>query len=110
MKASVLKLDTSDQGISFPVRVQPRASRNEITGLHDGALRVRLQAPPVEGAANRMCLKFLGKMLDVPKSSLEITAGQASRNKRVRYRCPAGPRQKQELKRLQRILAAYLNT
>lgn len=110
MNASVLKLDISDQGISFPVRVQPRASRNEITGLHDGALRVRLKAPPVEGAANKMCLKFLGKTLDVPKSSLEITAGRTSRRKRVLYRCPAGPRQKQELKRLHRILATYQNT
>jgi uncharacterized protein YggU (UPF0235/DUF167 family) len=57
-----------------------------------------------------MCLKFLGKILEVPKSRLEITAGQASRNKRVLYRCAAGPGQKQELKRLQRILATYLNT
>ncbi len=106
----MLKLDTSDQGIRFAVQVQPRASRNEITGLHDGALRLRLKAPPVEGAANKMCLKFLGKILDVPKSSLEIASGRASRRKRVLYRCPAGPRQERELKRLRRILAAYQNT
>ena len=107
MNASMLQLTTSDQGITFRVRVQPRASRNEITGLHDSALKVRLKAPPVEGAANKMCLKFLSKILDVPKSSLEIASGTTSRRKRVLYHCPAGPLQERELKRLRRILTTY---
>ena len=106
MTASALKLDAGDRGIRFAVIVQPRAARNEVTGLHDGALRLRLKAPPVDGAANKMCLKFLAKVLDVPKSSLEITAGLASRRKRVLYHCPAGPRQARERERLRRILAA----
>lgn len=107
VNATALQIDAGDSGIRFAVYVQPRASRNEVTGVHDGALRVRLKAPPVEGAANRMCLKFLGKLLDVPKSSLEITAGQASRRKRVLYRCPPGPGQTRELARLRRRLSAF---
>ncbi len=106
MRAVALQLDADDRGIRFAVYVQPRASRNEVTGLHDGALRVRLKAPPVEGAANRMCLKFLAKLLDVPKSSLEITAGRASRRKRVLYRCPPGPGRAREIERLRRLLSA----
>lgn len=109
MNAPVLQLTPSDRGITFQVRIQPRASRNEITGLHDSALKVRLKAPPVEGAANKMCLKFLSKILDVSKSNLEIASGTASRRKRVLYHCPAGPLQERELKRLRRILAAYQN-
>jgi uncharacterized protein (TIGR00251 family) len=67
------------------VRVQPRASRTEITGIDEaGVLRIRLKAPPVDGAANKELLKFLGKkVLGLPPSSLRITSGQSSREKSV---------------------------
>jgi len=67
------------------VRVQPRASKTEITGVdEDGTLRIRLKSPPVDGAANKELLKFLGKrVLGVAPSSLRITSGQNSRSKSI---------------------------
>ena len=67
------------------VRVQPRASKTEITGLDEtGVVRIRLKAPPVDGAANKELLKFLGKhVLGLPPSSLRITSGQSSRDKSI---------------------------
>jgi len=77
--------ETAD-GIVVNVLVQPRASRNQVAGLHGEALKLRLTAPPVEGAANKMCLAFLADLLGVPKSSLEIVAGHSSRSKQVLIR------------------------
>ena len=67
--------------VRFTVRVQPRASRSEVVGLHDGALRVRVQAPPAEGAANDALVELLAKLLDVPRKQLRIVAGARSRSK-----------------------------
>ena len=74
------------EGVIFNVLVQPRASKNMISGVHDGALKIKLTAPPVDNAANRMCLKFLAKSLGVSKSSLEISAGHNSRHKQILLR------------------------
>ena len=63
--------------------VQPRASKNEIVGLHGDALKIRLTSPPVEGAANTMLIKYLAKQLGIPKSSLSIHSGLSSRQKTV---------------------------
>ena len=63
--------------------VQPRASKNEIVGLHGDALKVRLTSPPVEGAANAMLIKFLSKQLGIAKSSVSIHSGLSSRQKTV---------------------------
>jgi uncharacterized protein len=70
-------------GLLLKVRVQPRASCNRIAGLHVDALKVSLTAPPVDGAANQACLKFLAKSLQLPRSSLEILSGHTSRTKRI---------------------------
>ena len=69
--------------IRFSVRVQPRASRNEIAGALGGALKVRLQAPPVDGAANDALVAFLADELGVPKRGVRIVVGSASRSKVV---------------------------
>ncbi|MBI3810482.1 MAG: DUF167 domain-containing protein [Nitrospirae bacterium] len=69
---------------TLSVRVQPRASRNEVAGLVGETLKIRLTAPPVEGAANDACLDFLAKLLDLPPSRLAIIQGERSRNKVVR--------------------------
>jgi uncharacterized protein (TIGR00251 family) len=69
---------------TLSVRVQPRASRNEVTGLVGDQLKIKLTAPPVEGAANDACLAFLAKLLDLPPSRLSIIQGARSRNKVVR--------------------------
>ena len=70
-------------GVSFTVRVLPRSSRSEIVGVSEGALRVKLTAPPVEGAANEALVKFLSEKLHIAKSRIEIVSGQSSRTKTV---------------------------
>jgi uncharacterized protein (TIGR00251 family) len=65
------------------VRVQPRASRSEIVGLHGDALKVRLCAPPVKGAANGALVELLAAALGVPRHSVRIAAGATSRGKVV---------------------------
>lgn len=83
------RLDVQDHpsGISFKLHVQPKASRNRIAGLQGDALKLRVTAPPVEGAANRACIELLSKALGVPKSCLEISAGQSSRSKTIFVHC-----------------------
>jgi len=66
------------------VKVVPRAARDRLVGVEGGALKVRLCAPPVEGAANRALVKLLAKALGVSRSRVEIVAGARSRNKQVR--------------------------
>lgn len=66
------------------IRLQPRASGNEIVGWKDEILSLRLTAPPVDGAANAACVEFLAKTLGVKKAQVEIVSGQKSRDKRVR--------------------------
>jgi uncharacterized protein (TIGR00251 family) len=72
-----------DGRLIFNVRVVPRASRSEIVGEHDGALRVRLAAPPVDGAANDELLRILARALKVSRTSVAIIAGPTSKLKRV---------------------------
>ncbi|MBW1896385.1 MAG: YggU family protein [Deltaproteobacteria bacterium] len=74
------------EGVIFKAFIQPRASRNEITGLNGDALKIRLTAPPVEGAANKMLTQFLAKSLKVRKSDVVILRGETSRTKHVLVR------------------------
>lgn len=74
----------SGQGIILTLHIQPRSSRNEVYGIHENALKIRLTSPPVDGAANKLCREFLAELLDVPKSAVEIISGETSRHKRVR--------------------------
>jgi len=78
-----LSIEATRTGCAFRVRVSPRASRDAIGGAHDGALKVALTAPPVEGAANAALVKLLAKRLGVSKSAVRIVSGESSRNKRV---------------------------
>jgi len=77
-------LEEAGGRISFNVRVVPRSSRSQITGEHDGALRVRICAPPVEGAANEELIETLAKAFRVPRRAVEIKGGHASKLKQVR--------------------------
>jgi uncharacterized protein len=70
--------------LTFTVRVAPRASRSEIGGEHDGALKVRVAAPPVEGAANEELARVLAKALGVGRGNVEVVTGRASKTKVVR--------------------------
>jgi len=64
--------------------VQPRARKNAVSGEMGDALKLALTAPPVEGKANAACVEFLADLLDVPRSSITIAAGETSRNKVIR--------------------------
>lgn len=81
MTADWLAIDKGDVRVS--VHVQPRAGRTEIRGVHGGALKVRLAAPPVDGAANEELVSFLAKRLRVPKSAIRIERGARGRRKTV---------------------------
>jgi uncharacterized protein (TIGR00251 family) len=72
--------------VSFRVRVQPRASKDEIAGVTNGALKIRLQAPAVENRANEALVEFLAHLLKTPKSAVRILAGDRSRVKRIEIR------------------------
>ncbi len=71
------------------LRVQPRASRDEVLGPQGERLKVRITAPPVEGAANAHLVRFLAAELGVPPSRVEVVAGLAGREKRVRVTAPS---------------------
>ena len=71
------------RGIVFKVFVQPRSSTNRIVGVYGDALKVSVTAPPVSGAANQMCIKFLAKQLAIPARLLEIISGHKGRTKKI---------------------------
>jgi uncharacterized protein (TIGR00251 family) len=79
-------LKENADGFTLTVFVQPRSSKNMIAGLHNDALKIKLTSPPVDGAANKMCIQYLAKCLKVPKSSIEIVSGHKSRTKRLLLR------------------------
>jgi uncharacterized protein (TIGR00251 family) len=79
-------LQTRSDGVLLHVIIQPRASRNEITGVQQQALKIRLTAPPVEGAANKECLKFLADALGTSPSQLQIISGRKARRKTILIR------------------------
>jgi uncharacterized protein len=82
-KAVPLHLVERRGAVALRVRVQPRASREELQGVREGALVVRLTAPPVEGAANKALARLLSRRLGVPPSAVAIESGTTSRNKLV---------------------------
>jgi uncharacterized protein (TIGR00251 family) len=82
----MLNLREEEGALVFAVRVVPRASKSAVVGEHDGALKVRVAAPPVEGAANEELTRFLAKSLGVPTRAVEIVSGQTSKTKVVRAR------------------------
>ena len=90
------------EGIVFKVFVQPRASKNTIVGAHGDALKIKVTAPPVAGAANKMCLKFLAKQLMASPLRLEILSGHNSRTKQILLRPGHAAASDEEMQRLKR--------
>jgi uncharacterized protein (TIGR00251 family) len=86
----MLKLESREGGVVFSVRVQPRASKDEIAGVMDGALKVRLQAPALEDRANLALCEYLAGLLKTPKSAVRILSGTRSRIKRIEIRGVTG--------------------
>jgi len=82
----MIKLTVTDDSITFAVRVQPRAAKSGVVGELDGALKIRLAAPPVDGAANEELIRLLAKLFDAPRQRIAILSGQTSKNKIIRVR------------------------
>lgn len=80
---SLITVEVRGAAVRFRVRLQPRASRDEVAGVLDGALRVRLHAPPVDGAANDALVAFLAERLSVPRRGVRIVTGATSRMKTI---------------------------
>jgi uncharacterized protein (TIGR00251 family) len=100
----MLKIDEDKTGLKFNIYVQPRSSRNQVVGLLGDALKLKIKAPPVEGAANKMCITVLAKALNVPRSAIEIVSGQASRTKRVQVRGDKDRDSREETERLKQVV------
>jgi uncharacterized protein len=80
----MVKIWDGNHGVSFAVKVHPRAKKSAITGELGDALKVALITPPVEGRANEACIEFFARLLKVPRSSVTIASGQTGRNKVIR--------------------------
>jgi uncharacterized protein (TIGR00251 family) len=82
----MLEVQEREDVVTFLVRVQPRASKDEIAGEMGGALRVRLRAPALEGRANEGLVEFLAELLKTPRTAVRILGGERSRTKRLEIR------------------------
>jgi uncharacterized protein len=83
MENEMLETQERDGGVILSVRVQPRASKDQVAGETGGALKVRLRAPAVEERANAALVEFLAQLLKRPRSAVRILSGERSRTKRV---------------------------
>lgn len=86
----MIQYSEREDALVFTVRVVPRASRSVVVGEHDGVLRVRVAAPPVDGAANEELLRVLAHEFNVPVRDVEIASGHTSKLKQVRVRGATG--------------------
>jgi uncharacterized protein len=80
----MIPVHETSAGVSFTVRVQPRARKNAVVGELGDALKISLTAPPVEGRANEACIEFFANLLKVPRSSVSIASGESGRRKVIR--------------------------
>ena len=80
----MIRVHESAKGVSFAVKVHPRARKNQITGVVGEALKLALTAPPLEGKANEAVIEFFADFFDIPRSSVTIASGETSRNKVIR--------------------------
>jgi uncharacterized protein (TIGR00251 family) len=105
----MLNLQEKPQGIQFKITVRPRSSKNVITGLQGDALKVKLTAPPVEGAANKALIGFLAKSLDIPKARLTITSGQSSKTKQILVAFYGSQDKKKELNQIRKKIQNFIS-
>ena len=90
-----MRINTCQDGIRFSAIIQPRSSKNEVTGIYKDAIKIRLTSPPINGAANNSCLPFLSKFLEVSPSEISIARGHSSKSKIIKV---VGLSEKQFLK------------
>ena len=95
----MVEINQKEGDVTLRVRVQPRASRTELIGEHAGAIKLKITAPPVDGKANQECRRFLAKVLGVSAGSVEIIAGESSRDKVIRVRNISADRVREALRR-----------
>lgn len=86
-KPAMTLFQETREGLILSVRAQPNAKTNGIAGVHNQSLKIRLQAPPVEGKANKALIRFLSKTLGIPKTTIEIITGETGREKRILIHC-----------------------
>lgn len=79
----MLFVKETDTGLLVKVFILPKSSKNMVSGLYEDAIKIKLTAPPVDGAANKLCIKFLSKTLKLPKSNIEIVSGHTGRKKTI---------------------------
>jgi uncharacterized protein (TIGR00251 family) len=84
MDSSGCRIRETAEGLEVPLHVQPRARRSELGGVHNGALKLKVSAPPVDDAANRAVVEFFSEMMGIPRSRIQIIAGLKSRDKVLR--------------------------
>lgn len=82
----MLQITDVENGIRLAIKVQPRSARNMIAGEQSGMLKVKITAPPVEGAANKMLIDFLARYLKLPKQNIVIIKGDSSTHKLLELR------------------------
>jgi uncharacterized protein len=80
----MIAIRETSAGVTFAVKIHPRAKKDAVAGEMGDVLKISLAAPPVDGRANEACVEFLAKLLKVPRSSVTIASGQASRSKVIR--------------------------
>jgi len=78
-----MQIKPCENGIRFSAIIQPRSSKNEVTGVYNDALKIRLTSPPVDGEANKACMRFFAKWLGVSPSKVNIVQGLSSKNKTI---------------------------
>ena len=76
-------INSCENGIRLSTIIQPRSSKNEVIGIYNNALKIRLTSPPVDGAANKACIRFFSKLLEISPSEIRIVQGVSSRNKTI---------------------------
>ena len=76
-------INSCKNGIRLSAIIQPRSSKNEVTGIYNNALKIRLTSLPVDGAANKACIPYFSKLLGVSPSEISIVQGFSSRNKTI---------------------------
>jgi uncharacterized protein len=94
----MVAIQNSPNGVTFAVKVHPRAKKNAVAGEVGDAVKLSLTAPPADGKANAACIEFFAKLLNLPRSSVTIAAGQTSRNKVMRVAGLSAEEVRQRLK------------
>lgn len=79
-------IQQKDNGCILILYIQPNSSKNEIVGLFNGALKIKIKAPPIDGKANAEIINYLSEVLSIPKKNISLEKGETGRNKRVRIK------------------------